>query len=350
MKMNAAHGWNASGVRHSCCNMRWALFIFIALLIGGCSVASTADKGLDKAEGMMRRDPKGALEILNAYDVSSFEDSASMARWALLYSEALNVNRLAAPTDTIISVAIDFYSRRGMAVQLARAEKIKSGMLCQNTVDNRLATSLYIQKEKEYFLFREKSKRKELTYMLVIVMILGVSVIVWQLRRIKTRQAANDALMAEAAGLRKDLDAQRNSNAGLESKLYGLLENRFDLIDSLCQTYYEWQGSKNERKAVSESVKEKIASLREDETFFREMAGAVDDCCGGLATRLRKDFPEMKPEEFRLAVYIVCGLSSRTISLLLGETVDNVYKRKSRLKARLKQVGIESGNELLDHF
>ena len=101
---------------------------------------------------------------------------------------------------------------------------------------------------------------------------------------------------------------------------------------------------------MAESVKEKIVSLKQDEVFFKEMAGTADDCCGGIATRLRNGFPEMKPDEFRLAVYIVCGLSSRTISLLLGESVENVYKRKSRLKSKLKAGNSPVAEDVLRRF
>ena len=47
--------------------------------------------------------------------------------------------------------------------------------------------------------------------------------------------------------------------------------------------------------------------------------------------------PEIKPDDYQLLVYLCCGLSPRTISLLLEESVEVIYKRKSRLKARLKE-------------
>ena len=129
--------------------------MLIAILIGGCSMSGRHRKSLDEAERMMFSNPRGALERLNSCDVSEFEDSASLARWALLYSEALNVNRLTAPTDTIISVAIDYYSRCGNISGLAKAKKIKSEMISSGSANDRLATSLYLQKEKECFLDRK---------------------------------------------------------------------------------------------------------------------------------------------------------------------------------------------------
>ena len=58
--------------------------MLIAILIGGCSMSGRHRKSLDEAERMMFSNPRGALERLNSCDVSEFEDSASLARWALL--------------------------------------------------------------------------------------------------------------------------------------------------------------------------------------------------------------------------------------------------------------------------
>lgn len=120
----------------------------------------------------------------------------------------------------------------------------------------------------------------------------------------------------------------------LEAKLHGLLENRFALIDSLCQTYYESQGTKSERKAIIDKVKSEIESVRTHS--FSEMEKAVNDCRDNILAKAKDIYPDMKAEDYRLLVYIACGLSTRTICLLLGETAEVVYKRKSRLKSRIK--------------
>lgn len=46
-----------------------------------------------------------------------------------------------------------------------------------------------------------------------------------------------------------------------------------------------------------------------------------------------------------LLVFLASSLSTRTISLLLDESVEVVYKRKSRLKSRLREVaGVKNPN------
>ncbi|MDE6042657.1 MAG: hypothetical protein K2G07_03820 [Muribaculaceae bacterium] len=300
--------------------MRSLLHIVILLVLAGCGVSATRPAALDEARRLMTEDPGAALERLNALDLAELDDSATMAEWALLYSEALVANRLTAPNDTIVGIAIEYYGRHGRKQELRKASELKA-LISGGDHRDELATALYLQKEKEFFLYKERSARELLMLAVLLVLVAAGAAMVWMRQRLRLKQAQNEALMAEASGL--------------ESKLRELLAGRFELIDSLCQTYYESQGTKAERKAVVEMVKREIEAVRTDS--FPRMEQAVNDCRGNLLDKVKECWPDIKPDDYRLLVYLAGSLSSRTISLLLGESVEVVYKRKSRLKARLKE-------------
>lgn len=182
----------------------------------------------------------------------------------------------------------------------------------------------------------------------LVVILIAVGIIVWMRQSLKVQFLRNETLMAEASGLKRQIDASRGDIGRLEMKLHGLLEDRFTLIDSLCQTYYESQGTKIERKAIIDKVKSEIESVRTH--FFPKMEQAVNDCRDNILVKVKENWPEIKPEDYQLLVYLASGLSTRTISLLIGESVDVVYKRKSRLKSRLK-VSVEPAcPDIMDVF
>ncbi|MDE6109170.1 MAG: hypothetical protein K2F72_02655 [Muribaculaceae bacterium] len=292
----------------------------LLLVLAGCGVSASRPAALDEARRLMTEDPGAALERLNSLDLAVMDDSAVMAEWALLYSEALVANRLTAPNDTIVGIAIDYYGRRGRTRELRKASELKA-LINGSSRRDELATALYLQKEKEFFLYKERSARELLMLAVLLIIVAAASAIVWMRQRLRLKQAQNEALMAEASGL--------------ESKLRGMLDNRFGLIDSLCQTYYESQGTKTERKAVVEKVKSEIEAVRADS--LPRMEQAVNDCRDNLLSKVKECWPDIKPDDYRMLVYLAGSLSTRTISLLLDESVDVVYKRKSRLKARLKE-------------
>lgn len=327
--------------------MRSLLYIIMLLVVAGCSFSSSQPKVLDEAQRLLQNDPSAALSKLNDVDISEFQDSATMARWALLYSEAMVINRLAAPTDTIVNIAIDYYSRHNLTDEFQKASRLKA-LIMSSEQSNALATALYLQKEKEFLLYKERAKRELHTFVGLVIILIAAGIIVWMRQRLKMQSLQNEALMAEASGLKNRIDANRGHVDRLETKLHGLLENRFALIDSLCQTYYESQGTKTERKAIIDKVKSEIESARTDS--FPKMEQAVNDCRDNLLVKVKDNYPDIKAEEYQLLVYIAGRLSSRTISLLLGESVDVVYKRKSRLKSRLKETVAPSCPDIMNVF
>lgn len=320
--------------------MRCLLYIVILLTITACGVSASQQKVLDDAQKMMHSDPSAALSKLNTVDVSELKDSATMARWALLYSEAMVINQLSAPTDTIINIAVDYYGHHNLKDQFKKASRLKALIKSSGNRDE-LATALYLQKEKEFFLYKERTKRQMQLILALAVIFVAAIIIIWLHQRLRMQSLRNDSLMAEASSMKCQIQESRGDVGRLQQKLHGLLENRFALIDSLCQTYYESQGTKSERKAIVEKVKSEIDAVRTDS--FPEMEQAVNDCRDNVLVKIKEGFPELKPEDYRLLVYLASGLSTRTICLLLDESVNVIYKRKSRLKSRLKaHPGVEN--------
>lgn len=327
--------------------MRSLFYIVVLLVVTGCGVAGSQPRVLDEAQSLLQSDPSAALSKLNGVDVSEFQDSATMARWALLYSEAMVANRLSAPTDTIVNIAIDYYERHNNADEFKRASRLKALIKSSQNYDP-LASALYLQKEKEFMLYKERIRRETYMYVGIIIFLIAFGIILWMKQRLRIQTLQNEALMAEASGLRNCIESGKEDLCRLESKLRGMLDNRFALIDSLCQTYYETQGTKTERKAIIDKVKSEIETVRTDS--LPEMERVVNDCRGNLLVRVKEIYPTIKAEDYQLLIYLASGLSARTISLLLGETVNVVYKRKSRLKARLKDAVEGEYPDIMDVF
>ncbi len=314
--------------------MRALFYIIILLIVTGCTCSgSVIERELDDASRLIQSDPTAALHKLNRYDLSEFADSATMARWALLYSEALVANNLSAPNDTIVGIAIDYYGNHNVADKFRHASRLKALLRATGNRDD-LATALYLQKEKEFMLYKERGRRERALLVSLLILLAAGALIVWMRQRMKLQIARNETLMAEAYGLRCRLDIFSRDVDRLETTLHSLLESRFALIDSLCQTYYESQGTKTERKAIADKVKAEIEAMRSDS--FPEMERAVNECRDNLLGRVRDAWPEIKPDDYRLLVYLASGLSTRSICLLTDESTDVIYKRKSRLKARLR--------------
>lgn len=331
--------------------MRSLLYIFFLLIITSCSYSGISERRLDDAQSLLESNPEKALDELNGIDVSELRDSDAVARWSLLYSEAMAANHIYAPTDTIVNVAIDFYTRRNDFAALNRAKAAQQKLSATTTAKtDSLAEARYLQKEREYRIYVERSQREQYVLISVIVLLVALAVIGWLMQNLKVRKAQNDALMAEASGLKLQLESASVDASRMQTALHELLDKRFALIDGLCDTYYQSQGTKNERKTIADRVKTEIDAVRTDPAIFSEMEKTVNECRDNLLLHLKEEYPGIKPEEYQLATFLACGFSSRTISLLLGESIENVYKRKSRLKQRIKGQNPPDDAEIMTIF
>ena len=329
--------------------MRFLLYIAILFVATACSVGNSYRHELDRAQSEMEHSPDKALERLNAIDVSDLSDSATIARWALLYSEAINRNRLAVPSDTIINIAVDYYRIHGDSSERRQAEAIRSAM-AENSVPESgadpLLSARYLQKVREYTLYRERQERRTFVCFAVVVLAIAIAIIVWLYSRLRLKKAETDALLAEAASLR----GLATDNSVLRDSVAQLFGSRFELIDRLCGTYYESQGTKVEKTAIVSQVKAEIEAMRADSSTFARLENAVNEGRGQLLVTLRTAFPDIKHDDYALAVYLACGFSNRAIALLLEEKIDVIYKRKSRLKAKIAALPAEYSGLLASIF
>ena len=188
--------------------MRSLLYIIILLILAGCGYSSSQPRVLDEAQRLMSSDPSAALSKLNTIDVSQLQDSATMARWALLYSEAMVANRIVVPTDTIVDIAIDYYGNHNQRDEYQKALRLKTLNRSSHNTDE-LATALYLQKEKEFFLYKERVRREQLVFIGIAILLIAGGVFVWMLQRLKLQSLKNEALMAEASSFKNQIEASK---------------------------------------------------------------------------------------------------------------------------------------------
>lgn len=319
--------------------MRGLLIVILAFIITGCTVGTSHHVDLDHAEQMMNADPEEAFERLNVIDVSEFADSATMARWALLYSDAMMRCGLAAPADTIISIAVRYYASSGDRLLLARSKEIQSVLSAYTPEDDALLRARYVQKVREYSLYKERQQRNLWILSGVVILTIAMGIMYGQHRRLQQQTYRNEALLAQAASLREAVEVEKKLTAGLSTVADRQFAKRFGLIDHLCATYYENQGTAAERNAIVREVKREIEALKCDGTTFATLEAAVADVHGDWLTSVREALPRLSSDDHQLLIYLICGFSPQAISIFIGEKIETVYKRKSRLKGRIGQAG-----------
>ena len=95
------------------------LFILSLLFLAACGTAYRPD--LNKAEALMVDHPDSSLNILEKIRIERVRGRKNKAKYALLYSQALDKNYIDVESDSIIRVARDYYAHRGSNEERAQA-------------------------------------------------------------------------------------------------------------------------------------------------------------------------------------------------------------------------------------
>lgn len=192
------------------------------------------------------------------------------------------------------------------------------------------------------------------SHLLIIVVVASVVVVVLlvivMLTKIRQRRAEAENLIAIAHEMSLDLKSrtyelttmrERTSSHAME-----LFRQRFELIDRLCTVYYEKQNTTAERNSIYHNVIDEIEGFKRDDSLISGLEDLIERCSGSCLAALRQ-LNQMKPDDYRLLCYVLAGLSNRTISILISDKIDNVYQKRSRLKAKLRKLGTPEAETIL---
>ena len=88
------------------------LSLLVALSFTGCRDHSPVADKLKQAETCMNEYPDSALTILKSIVQTDLQSEEHRARYALLYSQALDKNYIDLTSDSLINIAVDYYKNR----------------------------------------------------------------------------------------------------------------------------------------------------------------------------------------------------------------------------------------------
>lgn len=95
------------------------LMATLVILFSGCNLQKHHE--LENAEQLMSQRPDSALKILQKYSIDDFATRSQKAHYALLLTQALDKNCVDVCNDSIIMVAVDYYTTRGSMLNRAKS-------------------------------------------------------------------------------------------------------------------------------------------------------------------------------------------------------------------------------------
>lgn len=117
----------------------------VLLVLASCG-GSRSLESLAEVEGYISDEPEKALAVLDSLEGTGLRGGEAEAKFALLYSMALDKNWIDVADDSLINVAVRRYSRRGSADERLKAYYYQ-GRVYQNRGDDEAAMESFVKAE-----------------------------------------------------------------------------------------------------------------------------------------------------------------------------------------------------------
>lgn len=214
------------------------LFILIlAFCAGSCIHKSDAGRLLDAAEKHLEEHPDSAFVALDSLDRRQLNTRELQARHALLYSIALEKCGISMTTDSIISIAVDYYSGNGdkenAETALLWREKILEHADQISPTDTLLRQNARIIQER-YADKMELVEKKRQTGIIILIALAVSALCIVIIRRYsaKLKQKPDDEAMKLIRQRLDVLDKVLASRISSDDKTYRISEEEIESLIS----------------------------------------------------------------------------------------------------------------------
>lgn len=142
----------------------------------------------------------------------------------------------------------------------------------------------------------------------------------------------------QISSLTRALESEnQEAMSGFREQIYSLYQTRFRFFDNICRQYYSFGMTAAKQRQIFKVVEENIREVSDDKEIVA-LEEIVDAFRGGVMKKLRAEFPRFKEEDFKVMCYWYAGFSPTAMCVFMKvDDINDIYKRKSRLKARIEK-------------
>lgn len=122
----------------------------------------------------------------------------------------------------------------------------------------------------------------------------------------------------------------------------GLYYSTFNDINTLLETYYEYGNTSRISHKIVERVKSIVDSIKNDSNTISQLERVVNFNYDNIITTIKGSNIRLSEKELKYAIYLLSGLSTRSICLLLDVDAAALYRIKYKMKNKMIEGGIDS--------
>jgi len=212
-------------------------YFILSVCLASCVHTSDVDAALDRAQRQIETHPDSAFVALDSLDRSHLTTREQKARHALLYSIALENCGIAMTSDSIINIAVNYYTEAGDTENAEKAlfwkERIIEGIGRISPADTMQIQNSRIILERYADKMELVSKRKSiLGIILISVIVIALCLFIIRRYAARLRRKPDDKAMEVIRQRLSVLDKVLASHISSDDKTYRISEDEIETLMS----------------------------------------------------------------------------------------------------------------------
>lgn len=231
-------------------------------------------------------------------------------------------------------------------------ENLEKSVQIQDSVVRETLQQSVVSAQKDYFrdlsefsVYKLRAEKRFVFLVFTFIVFIVGAIVMYLHRRIQLKNLEISKYINLTGEIQNTLKCHDTEMSQLVQRLF---KDKFELIDKLGCTYYERQNTSAEKEAIYNEVKSTIHELGSNKKTKKDLEGIVNACNNNVMLRIREQIPNLKETDYELLCYIFAGFSYRAISIFTQDKIDNIYNKKSRIKARIISSGPQDAQFFLE--
>ena len=133
----------------------------------------------------------------------------------------------------------------------------------------------------------------------------------------------------------------------ISKRLSLLLSKHFNLYNRLGYVLFKTQKQIGQSKTIFELVEKEMKHLYANGKVIAEIDHIIDETFDGAMTKAKSSELRLGEDDIRLLRFMLIRLSSSTIAYLFDKDQEIIYKRKYRLKEKLKHQTCKNASDIV---
>lgn len=145
-------------------------------------------------------------------------------------------------------------------------------------------------------------------------------------------------LAQENAELKSKYDKSEEERGKARLSLASVYKGKFATMGELCKIYLGLNDRSDKKEVIYYRVEQIISEINGDNNLFDKFESRINQDLNGILVHMKKDLGIADKKDERFICYLIAGLDSQTIAMLLNLSVPNVYTKRSRLRERIRKL------------